>query len=129
LTCILAEPRAPDLIAAFYRAHHLSFRHDPSRPISIFPNSPDIPVARTSLGHRLMQETKSIHQYNGYSISPSARRFPDGWFAANLLLVADDSRSREPASYEFHALDYFDNETQALEHATSWAHGWVDNRG
>ncbi|CAB3808653.1 hypothetical protein [Pararobbsia alpina] len=76
-----------------------------------------------------MQNTKNIHQYNGYSISPSAHRFADGWFAANLLLVADDWRSGEPASYEFHALDYFDNETQALDHATSWAQGWVDSRG
>ena len=76
-----------------------------------------------------MQNTKNIHQYNGYSISPSAHHFPDGWFAANLLLVADDPHSRESASYEFHALDYFDSGTQALEHATNWAHGWVDSRG
>jgi hypothetical protein len=77
----------------------------------------------------LMQNNKHIHHYNGYSVSPSAHRLPDGWFAANLLLTRGDARSAEPVSYQFDALDYFDSETQALGHATAWARGWVDSRG
>ncbi len=77
----------------------------------------------------LMQNNKHIHQYNGYSVSPSAHRLPDGWFAANLLLMRGDARSAEPVSYQFDALDYFDSETRALGHATEWARGWVDSRG
>jgi hypothetical protein len=77
----------------------------------------------------LMQNNKHIHQYNGYSVSPSAHRLPDGWFAANLLLTRGDARSAEPVSYKFDALDYFDSETQAVGHATAWARGWVDSRG
>ncbi|WP_087135511.1 hypothetical protein [Caballeronia arationis] len=53
-----------------------------------------------------MQNNKHIHQYNGYSVSPSAHRLPDGWFAANLLLTRGDARSAEPVSYKFDALDY-----------------------
>jgi len=82
-------------------------------------------VARLSL----MQNNKHIHQYNGYSVSPSAHRLPDGWFAANLLLTRGDARSAGLASYKFDALDYFDSETQAVGHATAWARGWVDSRG
>lgn len=51
-----------------------------------------------------MQNNKHIHQYNGYSVSPSAHRLPDGWFAANLLLTRGDARSAELASYKFDAL-------------------------
>ncbi len=78
-----------------------------------------------------MQNNKHIYQYNGYSVSPSAHRLTDGWFAANLLLVRGDARSdgSHPPSYKFHALDYFDSETQAVEHATAWGRGWVDSRG
>jgi hypothetical protein len=82
-------------------------------------------VARLSL----MQNNKHLHHYNGYSVSPSAHRLPDGWFAANLLLVRADALEADPVSYKFHALDYFDNETQALGHATTWARDWVDSRG
>src|ERR1700733_4342867 len=60
----------------------------------------------------LMQNNKHLHHYNGYSVSPSAHRLPDGWFAANLLLVRGGALCDEPVSYKFHALDYFDNETQ-----------------
>ncbi|MGF6808376.1 hypothetical protein OKW30_003502 [Paraburkholderia sp. Clong3] len=77
----------------------------------------------------LMQNNKPVHQYNGYSISPSAHRLPDGWFAANLLLTRSDARSAAPVAYKFDALDYFDSETQAVGHATAWARGWVDSRG
>jgi hypothetical protein len=77
----------------------------------------------------LMQNNKHIHHYNGYSVSPSAHRLPDGWFAANLLLTRGDALNAEPVSYQFDALDYFDSETQALRHATAWARGWVDSRG
>jgi len=77
----------------------------------------------------LMQNNKYIHHYNGYSVSPSVHQLPDGWFAANLLLVRGDTRDTAPVSYRFHALDYFDNEAQALGHATAWARGWVDSRG
>jgi hypothetical protein len=78
-----------------------------------------------------MQNNKLIQQYNGYSVSPSAHRLPDGWFAANLLLVRSDAPSdvSPPPSYAFHALNYFDSETQAVEHATTWGRGWVDSRG
>jgi hypothetical protein len=76
-----------------------------------------------------MQNTNYIHQYNGYSISPSAHRLPDGWFAANLLLTRGDAGSAEAVSYKFDVLDYFDSETQAVGHATAWARGWVDSRG
>ncbi|MEA3117291.1 MAG: hypothetical protein QOI13_561 [Paraburkholderia sp.] len=76
-----------------------------------------------------MKNNKDIYQYNGYSVSPSAHRLPDGWFAANLLLQKSDARNGESASYKFHALDYFDSETQAVGHATMWGRGWVDSRG
>jgi hypothetical protein len=76
-----------------------------------------------------MQHNKHLYHYNGYSVSPSAHRLPDGWFAANLLLVRGDSLEADPVSYKFHALDYFDSETQTLGHATTWARDWVDNRG
>jgi hypothetical protein len=76
-----------------------------------------------------MQNNKHIHQYNGYSVSPSAHRLPDGWFAANLLLTRGDAPGAEPVSYQFDALDYFNSETQAVGHATAWARGWVDSRG
>ena len=84
-----------------------------------------MPCGRLSL----MQSNKHIHQYNGYSVSPSAHRLPDGWFAANLLLTRGDALSAEAVSYQFDALDYFDSETQAVGHATAWARGWVDSRG
>ncbi|QBC32362.1 MULTISPECIES: hypothetical protein [Pandoraea] len=76
-----------------------------------------------------MQNIEHHHQYNGYSIAPSAHQLSDGWFAANLLLVRGGPLDADPVSYNFYALDYFDNETQALGHATTWARDWVDNRG
>jgi hypothetical protein len=57
-----------------------------------------------------MQIHKPIHQYNGYSVWPSAHRFPDGWFAANVLLTRGGGCSAEPVSYHFDALDYFDSD-------------------
>jgi hypothetical protein len=77
----------------------------------------------------LMQNNKNLHHYNGYSVSPSAHRLPDGWFAANLLLTRGDAADADPISYTFDALDYFDSEMQALGHATAWARDWVDSRG
>lgn len=71
----------------------------------------------------LMQNSKCIHQYNGYSVFPSAHRLPDGWFAANLLLTRCGARSAEPVSCKFDALDYFDSETQAVGRAVTWARG------
>jgi hypothetical protein len=31
--------------------------------------------------------------------------------------------------YQFHALDYFDDEHDALGHSCQWAREWVDCRG
>ncbi|VVE32208.1 hypothetical protein PEP31012_03734 [Pandoraea eparura] len=76
-----------------------------------------------------MQNSQHHHQYNGYSISPSAHQLPDGWFAANLQLVRAGALDADPVAYHFYALDYFDTETQALGHAATWARDWVDNRG
>ncbi|RZF26627.1 hypothetical protein EVC45_26745 [Paraburkholderia sp. UYCP14C] len=76
-----------------------------------------------------MQNNKNLHHYNGYSVSPSAHRLADGWFAAKLLLTRGDTGDADPVSYKFDALDYFDSETQAVGHATAWARGWVDSRG
>jgi hypothetical protein len=76
-----------------------------------------------------MQNHKHVHHYDGYLISPSAHRLPDGRFAANLLLTRGDACSGEPVSYHFDALDYFDSERQAVGHAAAWARGWVDSRG
>ncbi len=75
-----------------------------------------------------MQNNKNLHYYNGYSVSPSAHRLPDGWFAANLLLTRD-AVDVDSISYTFDALDHFDSEMQAVGHATSWAREWVDSRG
>lgn len=77
----------------------------------------------------LMKNNNHSHRYNGYLVSPSAYRLPDGWFAANLLLVRSDAAEAESAAYTFHALDYFDNEVQALGHASTWARDWINNRG
>ena len=75
-----------------------------------------------------MQNHKNLYHYNGYSVSPSAHRLPDGWFAANLRLIRD-AGDVDSISYTFDALDYFDSEMQALGHATAWARDWVDSRG
>jgi len=76
-----------------------------------------------------MKNIKHMHQYHGYSISPSAHPLPDGWFAANLQLVRGDAGSPESAHYQFDALDYFENEKQAVRHASRWARNWIDTRG
>jgi hypothetical protein len=76
-----------------------------------------------------MNNNKPSYRYNGYSISPSAHRLPNGWFTANLLLVRGDAHSPETAHYKFDALDYFDSETHAVGHAATWAREWVDSRG
>jgi hypothetical protein len=57
-----------------------------------------------------MQNNKHIHQYNGYSVPPSAHRLQDGSFAASLLLTRGDAKGPGPVSYKFDALDYFDSE-------------------
>jgi len=74
-----------------------------------------------------MKNNKTIHQYNGYSVTASAHPLPDGWFAANLLLVRDDQAG--PAQYQFDALEYFNTAKQAVRHAARWARHWVDTRG
>jgi len=76
-----------------------------------------------------MQNYKNTHQYNGYLILPSAHQLPDGWLAANLLLIRGDACSEAPVSYHFDALDHLNSETQAAGHGTAWARGWVDRRG
>ena len=76
-----------------------------------------------------MHNNNSNYRYNGYSVSPSAHRLPDGWFAANLLLIRGDFQSAGAAQYKFDALDYFGSETQAVGHAATWAREWVDSRG
>jgi hypothetical protein len=68
-------------------------------------------------------------QYNGYAIIPSAYRLPDGWFAANLVLLPLDALAAKAAQYKFDALDYFESEIVALKHAVAWAREWVDDRG
>jgi hypothetical protein len=74
-----------------------------------------------------MQNTK-IQNYNGYKVLPSAHRLPDGSFASNLLLERD-SGAGEAMRYQFHILDCFDDEQQALGHSRRWARQWVDSRG
>jgi hypothetical protein len=86
-------------------------------------------TALLSCGRLSLMQNYNFHHYNGYSVSPSAYRLPDGWFAANLLLTKGDAENAEPVSYKFDALDYFDSETQAVGHATAWARRWVDSRG
>jgi hypothetical protein len=110
----------------FQRAHHLSSDTIRLAPFSIYFAC----TAWMSCGRlSLMQNNKHIHHYNGYSVSPSAHRLPNGWVAANLLLTRHGARSAEPVSYKFDALDYFDSETQAMGHAVTWARGWIDSRG
>ncbi|MGI4812276.1 MAG: hypothetical protein ACRYG5_13225 [Janthinobacterium lividum] len=75
-----------------------------------------------------MQDKTIQQHYNGYTVRPSAYRLPDGSFSANLLLERG-SASGEAAQYEFHALDYFDNEAQAIRYSHRWGRDWVDNRG
>jgi hypothetical protein len=76
-----------------------------------------------------MHNNNSKYLHNGYSVSPSAHRLPDGWFAANLLLVRRDVEGAGMTRYKFDALDYFHTETQAVTHAATWAREWVDSRG
>ncbi|WP_087660097.1 hypothetical protein [Caballeronia terrestris] len=76
-----------------------------------------------------MHNNNSNYRYNGYSVSPSAHRLPDGWFASNLLLVRGDVHTTGKAHYKFDALDYFDSEARAIRHAATWAREWVDSRG
>jgi hypothetical protein len=73
-------------------------------------------------------QNQYIHHYNGYCVLPSAHRLPDGSFAANLLLERD-STAPQSDRYRFDALDYFDNEEQALRYSRDWGRGWVDTRG
>ncbi|MGX7002117.1 hypothetical protein [Caballeronia sp. KNU42] len=70
----------------------------------------------------------NIYLYNGYKVVPSAHRLPDGSFASNLLLERH-SGSEKGNRYQFHVLDYFKNEAQALGHSREWARQWVDTRG
>jgi hypothetical protein len=76
-----------------------------------------------------MHNNKSNYRYNGYSVftirTSPARRM------VHRQLVADTGcfESAGSAEYSFDALDYFDNETQAVGHAAIWARKWVDSRG
>lgn len=70
----------------------------------------------------------STHHYQGYSVSPSAFRLPDGSFTANLVLERL-AGSPDTRYYRFDALDYFDSESQAIQHSCHWARHWVDTRG
>jgi hypothetical protein len=100
VTSVLAEPCAPDLIAAFnVRIICLSDTIRLARFSNLFRLYDLMSCGRLSL----MQNNKHIHHYNGYSVSPSAHRLPDGWFAANLRLTRGDARTAEPASYQFDA--------------------------
>lgn len=69
-----------------------------------------------------------ISQYNGYKVVAFAHRLPDGLFASNLLLERNCG-ARKGNCYQFHALDYFKDEAQAIGHSRNWARKWVDNRG
>jgi hypothetical protein len=69
-----------------------------------------------------------IHNYHGYKVVPFAHRLPDGSFASNLVLERCGGPD-EGGQYQFHALDYFKNEAQALRHSCRWARRWVDDRG
>ena len=62
----------------------------------------------------------NIYLYNGYKVVPSAHRLPDGSFASNLLLERH-SGTEKGNRYQFHVLDYFKNEAQALGHSRKWA--------
>jgi len=77
--------------------------------------------------YQLMHNSKT-YQYNGYKVVPSAHRLPDGSFASNLLLERN-SGSEKGNRYQFHVLDYFKNEAQAIGHSSRWARHWVDTRG
>jgi hypothetical protein len=69
-----------------------------------------------------------IQQYHGYQIVPSAHRLPDGSFASNLVLERKAGTTKGNR-YQFHVLDYFKDEAQALVFACKWAKRWVDARG
>jgi hypothetical protein len=71
----------------------------------------------------------NIHHYKSYKILPSAHRLPDGSFASNLLLERHGDAGEAMRFYQFHVLDYFDDEQTALGHSCQWAHEWVDTRG
>jgi hypothetical protein len=73
-------------------------------------------------------QNKHIHHYHGYRVLASAHRLPDGSFSANLLLERHGAASGADR-YRFDALDYFDNEEQALRYSCDWGRGWVDTRG
>jgi hypothetical protein len=72
-------------------------------------------------------QNENIHHYNVIQ-SPLPHI---GCRTAGLPPTSSKSGVLEagPVSYKFHALDYFDNETQALGHAMTWARDWVDSRG
>jgi hypothetical protein len=73
-------------------------------------------------------QTNQIQQYNGYAVTPSAHRLPDGSFSSNLFLERTNSAHAD-GCYQFYSLDYFASEEQALQHSTRWARNWVDTRG
>ncbi len=69
-----------------------------------------------------------IYQYNGYKVVAFAHRLPDGLFASNLLLERNSGHEKG-SRYQFHVLDYFKDEAQAIGHSREWARDWVDSRG
>jgi hypothetical protein len=71
---------------------------------------------------------KQTQQYNGYTIQPSTHRLPDGSFSSNLLLERIDGPCAE-RRFSFYSLDYFESESEALQHSTDWGFNWVDTRG
>jgi hypothetical protein len=75
-----------------------------------------------------MHNKTYIHDYNGYKVVPFAHRLPDGSFASNLVLERCSSSDKE-GRYQFHVLDTFQDEAQALRHSCRWARRWVDDRG
>ncbi|AMM17759.1 MAG: hypothetical protein M3O74_16110 [Pseudomonadota bacterium] len=73
-------------------------------------------------------DNSKISQYHGYKVIAFAHRLPDGLFASNLLLERN-SGTGKGNRYQFHALDYFKDEAQAIGHSRKWARNWVDDRG
>jgi hypothetical protein len=73
-------------------------------------------------------QNSNIHNYNGYKVLPSTHRLPDGSFSSDLLLERRDGTG-EATRYQFHVLDCFDDEHDAIVHSCRWAHAWVDCRG
>lgn len=73
-------------------------------------------------------QNKTVQQYNGYNVEPTAHRLRDGSFSSNLLLDRMGSPQGE-GHFSFYSLDYFESEAEALQHSARWGRNWIDTRG